>query len=91
MFYCLFLHVDVLHGIFYLEPLSLPSTSVNNSNSTSVLFKHACHVNPGADKKSAGSSSYTSIHMFLKFQIHLQAIMYHSGHTNHDNHLDFYY
>ena len=25
--------------------------SVNNSNFTSVFFKHACHANPGADKK----------------------------------------
>ena len=27
------------------------STSAINSNSTSVFFKHACHANPGADKK----------------------------------------
>ena len=26
------------------------SISVNNSNSTPVLFKQACHANPGADK-----------------------------------------
>ena len=26
------------------------SLSVNNSNFTSVLFKQACHANPGADK-----------------------------------------
>ena len=26
-------------------------TSVNNSNFTSVFFKHACHADPGADKK----------------------------------------
>ena len=27
------------------------SLSVNSSNSTPVFFKHACHANPGADKK----------------------------------------
>ena len=41
--------------------------SVNNSNSTLVFFKHACHANPGADKKWAGSSSYISMHLSLKF------------------------
>ena len=55
-------------------PLLVPSTtiitislSVNNSNFTSVVFKQACHDNPGADKKYAGSSSYISKHLFLKF------------------------
>ena len=43
------------------------SLSVNNSNSTLVFFKHACHANPGADKKWAGSSSYISMHLSLKF------------------------
>ena len=27
------------------------SISVNDSYSTFVFFKHACHANPGADKK----------------------------------------
>ena len=27
------------------------SGSVNNSNSSSVFFKHVCHANPCADKK----------------------------------------
>ena len=27
------------------------SISVNNSNSTFVFFKHACHANHGEDKK----------------------------------------
>ena len=27
------------------------SISANNSNSTPVFFKQACHANPGADKK----------------------------------------
>ena len=32
-----------------------------------VFFKHACHANPGNDKKGAGSTSYTLRHVFLKF------------------------
>ena len=43
------------------------SILLNNSNSTSSFFKNACHANPRADKKWAGSSSYISIHLFLKF------------------------
>ena len=35
--------------------------SVNNSNFTFVFLKQACHVNPGADKTSAGSSLYISV------------------------------
>ena len=35
------------------------SLFVNNSNFTPVFFKQASHANPGADKKLAGSSSYT--------------------------------
>ena len=27
------------------------STSINNSNLIPVFFKHACHANPGADRK----------------------------------------
>ena len=30
--------------------------SVISSSSISVFFKQACHANPGADKKKAGSS-----------------------------------
>ena len=43
------------------------STSVSNSKFTSVFFKHACHANPGADRKCAGSSSYISMYVFLNF------------------------
>ena len=43
------------------------SVLVDNSNSTLVFFKQACHANLGADKKWAGSSSYISIDLFLKF------------------------
>ena len=37
------------------------STSVSNSTFTFVFFKHACHANPGADRKCAGSNSYISM------------------------------
>ena len=30
--------------------------SVNNSNSTSVFFKAACHANSGAERNFAGSN-----------------------------------
>ena len=43
------------------------STSVKSSNFISVFLKHACHANPVADRKWAGSSSYISMHLFLKF------------------------
>ena len=52
----------------------LISESVTNSLSTSVnnskfifLFRHACHANPGADKKYEGSSPYISNHLSLNF------------------------
>ena len=57
--YCLLLHVYIQH---YTPPL-IPSSaiinmslSVSNSSFTPVFFKQACHANPGADKKWAGSS-----------------------------------
>ena len=53
-------------------------------------LKQACHANPDAEKKWAGSSSYISIHLFLKFSsINLQAIMYHFEHTDNDIDLGF--
>ena len=36
------------NSFFYHNSIS---ASVNNSNFTPVFFKHACHANPGADKK----------------------------------------
>ena len=90
--YYLLLHIDVLHDIPALisfSTINSISISVNNSNSSSVFFKHACHANPGADKKQARSSSYISIHLFIYFQIHVQVIMYHFERTNYDIHLDF--
>ena len=32
-----------------------------------AFLKAACHVNPGAERNFAGSSSYNFIHIFLKF------------------------
>ena len=61
------------HIAWHIPPLipfskiSNASLSVNNSNFTLVFFKAAFHVNPGADKKWAGSISYISMHLFLKF------------------------
>ena len=42
-------------------------SSVNNSNFTFVIFKHACHANPRADTKCAGSSLYIFGQVSLKF------------------------
>ena len=72
---------------------------VNNSSSTPVFFKQACHANPGADKRWAGSSSYISVHLFLKFSNTSASNNASRSHDNqyllqevlrsHDNHLDF--
>ena len=43
------------------------SILVKISNFTLVFFKATYHVNPGAVRKRAGSSSYTSRHLFRKF------------------------
>ena len=40
--------------IFYSTINSI-STSVNDSNFTSVFFKAACHGNPGAERNFPGS------------------------------------
>ena len=58
------LHIPPLVPFSTITSISL---SVNNSNSTSVFFRHACHANPGADRKCAGSSRYISMHLSLKF------------------------
>ena len=50
----------------FFSTISKISILVNNSKSTSVFFKQACHANPGVAKKWARSSSYISIHLFLK-------------------------
>ena len=72
---------------------------VNNSSSTPVFLKQACHANPGAYKRWAGSSSYISIHLFLKFSNTSASNNASRSHDNqhllqevlrsHDNHLDF--
>ena len=41
------------------------SISVSSYSFTLVFFRPACHLNPGPDRKCAGSSSYISIHVFL--------------------------
>ena len=49
-----FAYLSIAWYIPPLIPFSITnniSGSVINSNSTSVSFKHACHANPGADKK----------------------------------------
>ena len=54
-----------------------------------MIFKHACHANPGADKKWAGSSLYISIHLFLKFSntsVSENIQINHIEHINHDIH-----
>ena len=66
----LLLHIYVLHDIFCLKFLFQPSTTYQYQLVIlilSVFFKRACHANPGADKKRAGSSSYISVHLFQKF------------------------
>ena len=62
-----------LYIAWQIPPLILSSTinsismSVNNSKFTPVFLKQACHAYPDADKEWAGSSSYISIHLSLKF------------------------
>ena len=58
------LHIPPLIPFSTIDNISL---SVDNSNFTPAFFKQACHANPGADKKWAGSSPYISIHLSLKF------------------------
>ena len=43
------------------------SMSANNSKFIFAFFKHAGHDNPGADKKSEGSSPYISIHASVNY------------------------
>ena len=65
------------------------SLFVNNSNFATVFFKQACHANIGADKKWAGSSSYISRHLFLKFSKTSASNNHHFQHTDHDIHVGF--
>ena len=91
--YYLLLHTYILHDNPPLIPFSTIiniSLFVNNSNFTPVFFEEACHANPGADKKLAGSSSYISILLFIKFS-HTSAsynVSYNvSEHIDHNIHL----
>ena len=69
----LLLAVAYLHIACEILPLipfsnvSNISTSVNSSNSTLVIFKHACHAKPGADTKYVGSNRYIFMHVSRKF------------------------
>ena len=56
-------HIPPLISFLVIINISL---SVNKTNFILVSFKRASHINPGADKKWVGSSSYISIHLFLK-------------------------
>ena len=44
----------------YFSIINEMSVSVNRSRITLVVFKAACHANPGAKRKWAESSSYFS-------------------------------
>ena len=57
-------HIPPLIPFSNINSISL---SVNNSNFTLGFFKLVFHANPGALKKWAGSSSYFSMHLSLKF------------------------
>ena len=86
LFALVYLFIDWhIHPLIPASIINNISISVNNSKFANVFFKHACHANPGADKKREGSSPYISIY----FQKHLQAIMYHTEHTSHDTHQDY--
>ena len=65
------LHIDELRDIFHLWFFFLPfiaiSVSVNNVHFISLIFRHGCHANPGADRKCTGSSLYVLIHLLWKF------------------------
>ena len=79
---CIALHIPPLAPSSNVSSIS---EFVNNSNSTPIFFKHACHANPVAEKKLAGSSSYFSMHLSL----HLQVVMHQIEHISHDTHIDF--
>ena len=53
--------------LIHYSTINSRSISVDNSNFTPVIFEPACHANPGADTKWAGSSSYISVHLSQMF------------------------
>ena len=70
--FVIFFHVFIvcccisMYCMTYSSTINNKSISVNNSNSTSIYFKHAFHADPGAYKKRAGSSWYIKIHLLRK-------------------------
>ena len=63
-FRCIVWHISSVIPFSTFNEISI---SVNNCNFTIVFFKNACHNNPGADKKWAGSSSYIPISLLRTF------------------------
>ena len=82
---CIAWHTQPLMSFSVINKIS---TSVNNSNSTPVFFKHACHANPGAEKSELDQAHVFQYICCKNFQIHLQVITYRFKRTNHDNHQD---
>ena len=70
-----------------INNISLP---VNNFNSTSVFFKHACHANHVADKELVGLNSYISTHLFRKLSNTSARNSCHFERANRDTHLNFF-
>ena len=58
------LHIPPLIRFSTINNISI---SVKISSFILVYFKAAFHTNPGAEKNFAGSSSYISMHILLKF------------------------
>ena len=59
-------NIEDMTILYFYHNLNI-SISLKRSNFTLVFFKAACHANPGAERSFAGSSSYISRHIFLKF------------------------
>ena len=77
--------------MFLLIPFStinIISISGKRSNFALIIFKAGCHVNPGAERYFAGSSSYIIRRIFLKIS-NTQANNNVSLCTNHDILLNF--
>ena len=65
------------------------STSVSNSNFTSVFFKHACHANRSVGKNKQNQAHRILCACFRSFQIHLPIVVYQLARINHDTVLGF--
>ena len=64
------------------------SISVKRSNFILVFLEAACHANPCAVRKRAGSSLYISRNIFPKFSNTSTNNNYRLEHINHDSHLN---